>query len=209
MRRLDPTTWKRKHHYSFFRDQTFPYLSLTARVSIHGLMQARGKNGRSPFSLFLFCVTKAANEVPQLRQRIRPEPLPETVVEHASVDPAFVVEVEGELFNYATVTASDDIDQFCSDIRAVSKAHRTDPVLAPFDGQRDNLIYTTCIPWLDFSQITHPVDTRQVDSVPRIAWGKFAPDGTVSVGLQAHHALVDGRHVSQFFERLEQQLQSL
>ena len=57
--------------------------------------------------------------------------------------------------------------------------------------------------------MTHPFDGPQ-DCIPRIAWGKIAADGerwAMPVAVQVHHALVDGRHIGQFFEKLETEMQ--
>ena len=209
MRRIDPTTWARKHHYAFYRSQSHPYFGLTSRVQLGGLHQAREDQIGSPYALFLFAVCHAANTVPQLRQRIRIEDGVESVVEHESVDPAFVVPAGDELFNFTTVAAKQALGDFCSAVRQATTTHKENPTLAPFDGVRDDVIYCTCLPWLDFTHISHPVDTRIVDSVPRFAWGQFQDDQSVAVNLQVHHALVDGRHVAAFFRALHDTLQTL
>ena len=171
--------------------------------------EARGADRRSPFALFLFCITTAANQVPQLRQRIRVESGGDVVVEHAHIGPAYVVQAGDDLFNFATVPFPQKLDDFCQTTRVASEKMRDNDVLAPFDGVRDDVLYCTCLPWIDFTHISHPIDSRIADSVPRVAWGRFGDDNTVAVNLQAHHALVDGRHIAAFFQALTQALQEL
>jgi chloramphenicol O-acetyltransferase type A len=46
-----------------------------------------------------------------------------------------------------------------------------------------------------------------VDSIPRIAWGKyFEENGKIKLPLsvQVHHALVDGLHVGQYFNAIQE-----
>ena len=46
-----------------------------------------------------------------------------------------------------------------------------------------------------------------VDSIPRISWGKyFEESGKIKLPLsvQAHHALVDGIHVGQYFNTIQE-----
>jgi Chloramphenicol O-acetyltransferase len=46
-----------------------------------------------------------------------------------------------------------------------------------------------------------------VDSIPRISWGKYFEEvGKIKLPLsvQAHHALVDGIHVGQFFNTFQE-----
>ena len=45
------------------------------------------------------------------------------------------------------------------------------------------------------------------DSIPRIAWGKyFEENGKIKLPLsvQAHHSLVDGVHVGQYFNKVQE-----
>ena len=72
----------------------------------------------------------------------------------------------------------------------------------------DDWIYLTCVPWLSFTGLTHPTNGRD-DCIPRIAWGKVERHGEtwrMPVAIQVHHALVDGRHIGQFFAALEEWL---
>ncbi|HNW93561.1 MAG TPA: CatA-like O-acetyltransferase [bacterium] len=67
-------------------------------------------------------------------------------------------------------------------------------------------MFITCLPWVAFTSFVLPVATRQPDSVPRIAWGKFIESGgkvTLPVAVQVHHAVVDGLHVGQFYARCQ------
>lgn len=72
---------------------------------------------------------------------------------------------------------------------------------------RDDLLYITSIPWISFTNITHPIQMTPVDSIPRISWGKyFEESGKVKLPLsvQVHHALVDGIHVGKFFNNIQE-----
>jgi chloramphenicol O-acetyltransferase len=184
-------------------------LAITSRVALGGLQAARKKPNRTPFSLFLYGLMTAANQVPQLRQRIRVEDGRDVVVEHPVISPAFVVQAREELFNFATVPFPQSLDAFGSAIRVQAEALAHSEGLAAFDGLRDDILYCTCLPWIDFTHISHPVDVKIADSVPRVAWGRFGADQTVAVNVQAHHALVDGRHMARFFEALADALSDL
>ena len=65
------------------------------------------------------------------------------------------------------------------------------------------------MPWLSFTSVMHPMNLRTLDSVPRIAWGKFFEDGEklkMPLSVQAHHALMDGIHIGRFYSRVQELL---
>lgn len=206
MRRIDPTTWPRAGAYRHYRPMGAPHLAITVDVDVTELVSDCKARGGSLFATMLHRLIHAANTVPELRQRIRDDDDGEHVVEHDRVDPAFTVGVDGGLFNVATVPLQDDLQAFSDHVAAQSEALRHVTELQPFDGLRDDLVYLSCLPWLRFTSLTHPVHTDRPDTVPRIAWGRFGDDGrgriTMPVNIQAHHALVDGGHLAQFFAAL-------
>ena len=59
-----------------------------------------------------------------------------------------------------------------------------------------------------YTALTQPVP-HPADSNPRITWGKYQEEGRrapLPVTLLANHALVDGLHISQFFDGLNREL---
>ncbi|MDH5434140.1 MAG: CatA-like O-acetyltransferase, partial [Gammaproteobacteria bacterium] len=58
----------------------------------------------------------------------------------------------------------------------------------------------------------HATDTKNVDSVPRIMWGKFYQKENRTVipyNLQVNHCFIDGYHLGLFKERLDLEIKSL
>ena len=78
--------------------------------------------------------------------------------------------------------------------------------------QRDDLIYMTTLPWVNFTAITHPVYLKNPDSVPRIACGKITKtedNFTMPFALQAHHSLMDGYHASIVLNDIQEYLNKI
>jgi len=205
MKTHDPTTWARRDHYEWYRGLDFPYLGLTANVDVTRLMHLREEQGLSLFAGMLHRLIRAANGVDALRQRIRVIEGREQVVEHELIHPGFTVAGAAGLFSFAAVDFDSDRDRFAAAVEQASQEKRHATSLRPFEGTRDDLIFCSCLPWVDFTHVTHPVPTSRIDSVPRIAWGRFVTEGAhtrCAVNIQVHHALVDGAHVGAFFEHL-------
>ena len=77
---------------------------------------------------------------------------------------------------------------------------------------RDDYLFLSAIPWVSFTSIQHAMHFHPHDSVPRISWGKFFEQNgkiLMPVSIQAHHALVDGRHMGAYFETLQIHLNSI
>ena len=64
---------------------------------------------------------------------------------------------------------------------------------------------------MSFTSFQHAINYNPIDSVPRITWGKFFNEGKnikMPLSVQVHHAVVDGRHVGQYFQLFENLIQN-
>lgn len=72
-----------------------------------------------------------------------------------------------ETFHIVTLPAGDDLADFCRTARAVSRAQTTS--LDPAQENRD-LIFFTCLSWIELTAATNERDLDPDDAVPRVAW---------------------------------------
>lgn len=204
MRYLDIESWNRKEHYNYFKQLDYPHFNICGNVDITELIRFVKDSGSSFFLTFLYASVKTANRIEEFRYRIRED----KVVVHDVVSPSFTVMTSKKVFSYCGVRFVDDYKKFYTD--AFKKMELTkDQVNIKDEPGRDDLLYITSIPWVTFTGVTHPIHMKPVDSIPRIAWGKyFEENGRMKLPLsvQAHHALIDGEHIGQYFMKLQELL---
>lgn len=202
MRIIDLDIWERKDHFHFFKGLDYPHFSIGANLDITRFYQFTKENDLPFFISFLYAATKTANLIPEFRYRIRGG----QVIEHEMVHPSFTVLTSQEVFTFCTVDYLENYREFKeSTSKAIAAAK--DNVNLKDEPGRDDLLYITCIPWISFTSVTHPIHMNPVDSIPRIAWGKyFEENGKIKMPLsvQGHHALIDGFHVGQYFNEMQE-----
>lgn len=210
MRRHDPTTWARRDHYAHYRALGWPYLAVTAEVDATGLVAVCKARGWGLFAPMAHVLTGAANAVAPLRMRIHEEDGRDVVIEHEVLGAGLTLRGEDpELFTFGSVPYTDDVAAFVAATETARATAAARPGLDPHETTRDDLLYLTCLPWLRFTEVGHPMALHRPDTVPRVAWGRMTAVGdrvVCPVNLQAHHALVDGAHVGAFFAGIEARL---
>lgn len=202
MKTVDFSNPHRKKHFDFFRGMNHPHFSVTANVDLGELLPYLKNENLSVHISLVYLLSLMANEIPEFRWRIRGD----EVVEHPLVHPSFTVPTDmADVFSFCTVDFSHDSKVFFNKARKVMDKMKTDPSLEDEPG-RDDFLFMSTFPWVSFTNIQHAMHYHPSDSVPRIVWGKiFEQNGKtlMPLSVQAHHAIVDGRHIGQFFQNFE------
>ena len=139
-------------------------------------------------SLVYLC-TRAVNEVEAFRYALRGEDL----VLFDRRNPSFTdLKPGAEQFHIVTLPMEENIQTFCAAAKAKSAAQTS------FLDQEDSLdlIYFTCLPWVELTALTNERDFDPGDAVPRIAWGKYAREGerkVLHISLELNHRFVEDR----------------
>lgn len=201
MQWVDEKTWPRRRHFEMFNRVDMPHFSLTADLDITAALAFCKTHVISSSSLMLYLISRTANEIENLRYRIRKE----GVCLHERVDPAFTVLAEDELYYHCRVTYQADFLAFCAEVQRQSDISRRQKILHT-DKHDDDVIFLSCIPWVSFTGNSHAMHFTPADSVPRFYWGKYYQrDAKVLMpfSVQVHHGLADGLHVGRQFEALQ------
>jgi len=202
MKYIDIENWNRKNHYNYFKQLSYPHFNICANLDITRFYQYIKENKVPFFITMLFVSTKTANSIKEFRLRIRED----KVAEYETVSPSFTVMAENEVFNFCTAKFVGEFSDFKTNTsKEIEKAEKN--VSIEDEPGRDDLLYITSIPWVSFTSITHPIQMNPVDSIPRISWGKFFEENgkiKLPMSVQVHHALVDGMHVGQYFNKIQE-----
>ncbi len=201
MREVKFTNPHRKKHFDLFNHMNHPHYCISANVDITALLSYLKATG-TPFTpAIVYLISRVANEIPAFKQRIRGE----KVVEHEQVNPSFSVQTKAsDVFSFCEVTYEAIASSFITSALAQMKRMEDDPVLE--DQERDDYLFLSALPWISFTGLTHAMHYHPCDSVPRITWGKYFEErGKIKMPLsvQVHHALVDGRHMGQYYQQWE------
>jgi chloramphenicol O-acetyltransferase type A len=202
MKHIDPGSWSRREHFSVYSGFANPHFGLCANVDVGTLRRHAKRSGISFTVAVVYTLARTANAIPEFRRRIREE----KVVEHSIVHPSITVLARDDLFSFCMIEYADDFSVFATGAREMIARAKEYPTLEDEPG-RDDLLFMTAIPWVSFTAFSHPMPAPPVDSVPRIAWGRFFDNGKtlqMPLAVQAHHAIMDGIHMGRFYKRAQE-----
>ena len=127
---------------------------------------------------------------------------------HDKVNTAFTIMSDDGVFSFCNGKYVNSFKEFYTETKKAIEKTKENILLEDEKGI-DDVVYMTSLPWVSFTSVSHPIHMTPVDSIPRIAWGKYFNDGEkilMPLAVQVHHALVDGNEVGQYFDRIQKLL---
>ena len=214
-RRIDMETYPRREHFEHFRHMEHPFATMTVQVEVTDWLRRLKEAGAPFFLCFQYAVARAANRVPEFRQRIRDG----GIVEYAFCNPSYTVALPDGTYRYCMVNADQPLPDYLREARVKQEAALHAEHLQE-EGDAQSLLFTSCVPWQTFSGCTMPYPDAQF-SIPNVVWGRTRTEkrlaleegriietGTawIPVVVFVNHALVDGLHIAAFYANLDEEL---
>lgn len=201
MKYIDLETYPRRSHYEFFKAMAYPYVGMTANVDVTNVLKAAKTHGGSSFLACLWVAATAANTVPELRQRI----VGDRIVELDHCDTAHTVALSDGTFSNCATDCRMTFEEFLAYGKVQQDQAKTRHGFVQPGDDETKLIFVSCVPWVAFTQVIQPTPIP-ADCNPRIVFGKYFQEGEktmMPLSIQCNHALVDGRHIGEFYQAFE------
>ena len=190
-------TYYRQPVFDFYRRVRNPFYSLTFELDVAPLKRFLDSRRYPVYVNLCYFFTRAMQPLVDFRYRL----LGDSIVLYDEIHPALTYPAANDLFSFVHLTWDADVARFnqtaAGDLPERRQRARLDPV------EHTNYIYFTAVPGVPFTSFTHASDAP-TDGAPRVAFGKFTPDGTrlaLPVGIQVNHMFVDGRALGELYQR--------
>ena len=206
IRDIDMSAWPRREIYDFFSPISNPFYSVSFTLDVTNLYRYVKERELSFYYALVYLCTQAVNRVEAFLYTIEDG----KVRIYDKRQPSFTdLEKGSELFRMVFVPCEGSLDEFCRAAKAKSESQHFffDPT-----AETNDLIYFSCLPWMDVTGLTNERNLDPDDAIPRIAWGKYIDvDGRkqLHISLEINHRLIDGVHLGRFNEELCRLIEAL
>lgn len=212
---IDIKTWKRRDNFIFFSKFLNPCITITSEVDCSVTKKRASENRQSFFISYLYSILKAANEVEELRYRIKRDG---QVVLYDYLDVLAPIQIDEDgKFVTVRIPWNTDFELFYKGAEKIigdAKQADSNPYayteeLDPLDDLNYNVILVSATPYLYFTAVTHTQEHENGSDFPLLNVGKaVTKEGrlVMPVAINIHHGLIDGKHIGEFFEKIEKSL---
>ena len=213
---IDMTKYPRLDHFRHFLTMQQPCASITVQVDITDWLSRLKASGCPFFLSFQYAVVRAANRIPEFRQRI----VDDKIVEYDYCNPSYIVSLPDDTYRYCNVNVNQPFAQYLKESRVKQDAALHSEHLEEEEGDVLGLLFISCVPWFNYTEAMMPYPGGSFSN-PSFCWGGYRTekylaleDGRVTekvktsipVTLFFNHALIDGIHAGRFFDNLGDEL---
>jgi len=203
---LDLSTWNRHEHYKFYQGTSQPWFNICSNVDASRLMQTCKGHQLSFFHAYLYLTQVAVNQHLPFKYRMVGQEL--RIYDNISVSCAILA--DDETMRFCDLPYGKDFSSFAAQAKVVEQHVKATPfMMSQFVGQEmaHDVIHMSVIPWIHFTSFSNARSTDQVDSIPKIIYGKAKKTEQglmMPLSVEVHHGVMDGLHVGRFFDTIQQ-----
>lgn len=204
---IDLEKYPRRQHFAYFSSLQYPYVGVTNNVDVTEMVQFCKDRKYSFYLVFMHAVALAADDIAELRQRIRNR----GIIEYSECPTSHIELLDNGTYCYCTLQHHMELEEYIPYAESIRKQCRLKGSIEE-DNDCESMYFISALPWLHYTSLIQPVAGGE-ESNPRITWGKYQKDycgrEKLPVTILAHHGLVDGIHIARFYDNLEKQLRKL
>ncbi len=209
MKKIDVENWNRKKIYNWFKGFSNSTWGITKKVDVTEIVEYSRETKTSFFINMLYIVVKTLNSFDCMKMRL----VDEEPIIFDDVAPAYTVMTESGAFENVRHTYIDNYFNFYALAKENIELTKKKNSVAEGDYNPVNCYneyYITCLPWMDFSTLSHPIpDDKGSQSIPRICWGKYCLEDNkfiIDFNLTISHIFCDGYDVFSFYLKLQENI---
>lgn len=201
---------KRRDRFEFFDSFENPLVNITFKLETINFLDFCKTKGYPSFHFFLFHLFEALKENDHFKYRIYDG----EVIKIEEYTGSYTVINQDENLNFTRFENTPNLEEFIKRSLAAGAEATSTRELIHTGAELDlrtlkNYIFITCIPWLDFTSIQHPVFKAKSSDIPSIAWGKYTKTAeglSIPFSVQAHHGFIDGLHIYKLAQSIQDKI---
>ncbi|UUF15426.1 MULTISPECIES: chloramphenicol acetyltransferase [Flavobacterium] len=203
---LDLENWNRKEHFAHFKQMEEPFFGATVEIDCTKAYQTAKELKVSFFLFYLHKTLVGVNAIENFRYRIADD----KIYINDRIDVSATIGREDGTFGFSLIEYNPDFKIFEKNaLEEIERIQNTTGLFTrSFDD--DNVIHFSAIPWLNFTSLSHARSYTFPDSCPKVSFGKMITSETgkrtIAMSVHVHHGLMDGLHVGQFVDLLQDQM---
>ncbi len=199
--------FKKIKQFNWFKTFANPCYGFDVKMDVTELVKYTKDTSTSFFINTLYLVTTGLSSVEELRIRY----VDNQIRLYDKINPTFTVMTDLGVYENAGFKMIDDYETFYKEAKRVIESVKAQKEIKQdynSDSEYD-AYYITCIPWLTYISMTHPLPDNNFESssCPRVCWDKYFKENEriyMHLNITVSHCFVDGYPLSCAFKNIQE-----
>lgn len=195
--------WKRKEHFTVYRDAVKCGFSLTFKLDISQVIPFIKERGYKFYPVMIYLITKAVNQHPEFKMAMKDNEL----IVWDYVNPVYtVLHNDTETFSALSLSHTDSLMSFINSYNEVLQKNINNRSFFP-EKAPGNHFNISALPWIHFDSFNLNIADFTDYFAPSFTIGKYQLEGNkilMPLAIQVHHAVCDGIHLAKLIDSLQE-----
>lgn len=132
------------------------------------------------------------------------------IVKYDKLNPKYTEMLDTNDVSFIGCELGNSLEEFIELNKVAKEKFKKTQVEVNFDNNEYGQVWYSCLPWFKFTGVVPPFDPSI--TLPQIIWDKYEiVDGHVYINAMiiAHHGFVDGYHIGQLIEYINEELNNI
>lgn len=201
-KKINIEEWKRKEHFTAYRDAVKCGFSLTVKLDISQVVPFVKEQGYKFYPVMIYLISKAVNQHPEFKMAMKDGEL----IVWDYVDPVYtVLHTDTETFSALSLSHTDSLMDFIDGYNELLQKNINNRSFFP-EKAPENHFNISALPWIHFDSFNLNIADFTDYFAPSFTIGKYQTEGSkilMPLAIQVHHAVCDGIHVAQLIDTLQ------
>ena len=201
--RIQLDSWARREHFEHYRSQVPCTYSMTTKLDITPLVEAKDRL----YPAMLYLLTRAVNRFPQFRMDFDSEG---ELGVYGEMHPCYTIfHRDSETFSNLWTEYTEDYPAFCRAYERDLEQFGSNKSMMAKPGVPVNTFPVSMIPWESFDGFNLNLEKGYGYLLPIFTMGRYTRDNgryLLPLSIQVNHAVCDGFHVCRFISALREMI---
>jgi len=192
--------WNRKKQFTFFSKFDNPYTGCTTLINVDNIVKYSKNNNISFYGLMAYFVINAINKIDEFKYVLEEN----EIYKYDKINATFSVLTSNNQINFSRIVEFNSFNKFINDFIKAKEEAESGKIISYEVAY--NKCYFTCTPWMRVTSVQNPMNYKNMDSIPRICWGKYFLQNNkymIDFSIQVNHAFQDGYHIGLLLNQLQ------
>lgn len=198
---IDIKDLDRMDTYNFFKSYSYPYLTVSVKADITEFYNYITSKHFSTYGSLCWIICYAANQISEFKLRYENN----QIVRYDNIGASFSVLMKNNILNFSDFIEFSTLEEFIKKFEQIKNEAESN--ILQNKQNRNDVIYLSCIPFIDITSLVSPMKLNIFDSIPRMTWGKIIEMDKkyyLNISIQVNHSFVDGYHIQKFIRLIEE-----